>query len=174
MARCRVWCPKSGQLVHLYDVPDGRLQNSRWLVARALPADDSLPFLGPLKPTELCSRIACGLVDPLSSKPFVVHRIGGIVHVTLEGEGLEQDGGQRRSDHRRALGVMRAFSCTALTGASRPLPPCRLVSFAASATIVVALLAAHAWTHSGCPLQGRRTTRCGRAIGRRRLGRATT
>jgi hypothetical protein len=82
----RVWCPKDKRLVHLHALPDGGLSASRMMVPQAVPADATLPFLGPLKANDLCANIALGHVDPLTNKQFVVRRMGGIVQVTLHGQ----------------------------------------------------------------------------------------
>lgn len=84
---CRVWCPVKRTLVHLHPIPEGGLARSRLFVPRAVPADTSYDFLGPPKPDAVCAEIAAGRLDPLTHLRFVVHNVGGIVHVTNEGAG---------------------------------------------------------------------------------------
>eukprot|EP00892_Ulva_mutabilis_P007615 jgi/Ulvmu1/5225/UM022_0018.1 len=83
----RVWCPVSRTMVHLNDIPNGNVGDSRMYVPSALPEGTELAFLGAQKPDDISCAVAEGRVDPMTHKPFVVHVVDGIVHV----EPPEQD-----------------------------------------------------------------------------------
>ena len=68
-------------MVHLNDIPNGNIGDSRMYVPSALPEGSALSFLGAHKPDDVSCAVAEGRLDPMTLEPFVVHVVDGIVHV---------------------------------------------------------------------------------------------
>lgn len=81
----RVWCPLQRTMVHLNDIPNGNIADSRMFVPSALPEGSDLAFLGAQKPDDLSCAVAEGHIDPMTHEPFIVSIVDGIVYVAPPG-----------------------------------------------------------------------------------------
>jgi hypothetical protein len=71
--------------MHLNSLPNNSIAHSRLFIPAALPSSEeeaSLSFLGPIKADEINAAIARGEINPMTHRPFKVHMVGEIVHVT--------------------------------------------------------------------------------------------
>lgn len=72
-------------MVHLNDIPNGNIADSRMFVPSALPEGSDLAFLGSQKPDDLSCAVAEGHIDPMTHEPFIVSIVDGIVYVAPPG-----------------------------------------------------------------------------------------